>query len=197
MVAGSSDGSQSVWNAVTGECIHNLAAGGDAGHEGPVSAVAALGGGRHVSGGWDGTVRVWHAQKGLCERILAVEPRSKVTALAPLGLGRLAVATADGAVRVWDAARGVLMHHLGDHSGWVTFLAATPDGRLVSGCADNCVRLWDPLSGSCIRVFPASPGDAQVPCFAAQGVSGRLTTGRWCFTLPAGHDMVVEAKALS
>ena len=195
MVAGASDGTQSVWNAVTGECIHNLAAGGDAaGHEGPVSAVAALGGGRHVSGGWDGTVRVWHAQKGVCERILAAEPRSKVTALAPLGMGRLAVASADGAIRVWDAARGVLMHDLGDHNGWVTFLAATPDGKLVSGGADNCVRLWDPLTGSCIRVFPASPGDAQVPCFAAQGVSGRLTTGRWCFTLPGGHDIVLEAK---
>ena len=197
MVAGASDGSQSVWNAVTGECIHNLAAGADAsGHDGPVSAVAALGGGRHVSGGWDGTIRVWHAQKGVCERILAVEPRSKVTALAPLGMGRLAVASADGAVRVWDAARGVLMHDLNDHHGWVTFLAATPDGRFVSGGADNCVRFWDPRAGTCCRVFPAAPGDTQVPCFAAMGVSGRLTTGRWCFTVPAGHDIVLEAKAM-
>ena len=135
-----------------------------------------------------------HGMEDDRERILAAEPRSKVTALAPLGMGRLAVASADGAIRVWDAARGVLMHDLGDHNGWVTFLAATPDGKLVSGGADNCVRLWDPLTGSCIRVFPASPGDAQVPCFAAQGVSGRLTTGRWCFTLPGGHDIVLEAK---
>ena len=193
LVCGSADGSQSVWNAITGDCVHTLSAGAAAGgHVGPVSALAALGGGRHVSGGWDGTVRVWHAQKGVCERILAHEPRSKVTALAPLGMGRIAVSTSDGIIRVWDAPKGQLMHVLSDHTpGWVTYLAATPDGHLVSGGADNCVRVWDPLVGRCVRCVPALE-ETHVPCFAPRGAAGRLTTGRCCFTLPPGETAVVE-----
>ena len=191
LASGAADGSLAVWDCVTGTLLHALR---QHAHSGPVSALAALGAGRLLSGGWDGTLRVWHAQRGDCERILASKG-GKITALAPLGLGRAAAASSDGTIRVWDVAQGELLQELRDHCGWVTLLLALPDGGLASSGADNCLRVWQPLTGVCTRVV-AAPGLGEVPALAMAGAGSRLSSGRWCFTLPMDATQVTCVSAL-
>lgn len=188
--SGGADGSITVWRVGGGGGVVHALGGGAAspagrrGHAGPVSALCPLGGGRLLSGGWDGSCRLWHAQLGVCERVLLPPgPGSlptKVAALAPLGAGRVAVASSDGAVRLWDAAGGEMLAEWKDHASWVTLLAALPDGRLLSAGPDNTVRVWDPASRRCARVF-ALPAEAD-GAYAVATPSQSFTVGRVCLS---------------
>ena len=70
------------------------------GHTNWVSAVAVLGDGRVVSGGYDNTLRVWDVDTGVCERVLEGHTDA-VFAVAVLGGGRVVSGSGDRTLRVW------------------------------------------------------------------------------------------------
>ncbi len=100
-----------------------------------------------VSGGRDGTVRVWTVASGL-ERAGLRNESGTVSAVAISADGRwIAAGGGDGAVRVWEAS-GRLVAHLSAHSGSVNALAFGPDRRwLVTGGSDKMLRAWELPSG--------------------------------------------------
>jgi WD40 repeat protein/serine/threonine protein kinase len=121
-----------------------------AGHKGGVLAVAfAPDGQRLVTGGKDGTARVWDATSG--QELLRLQGhRSEVTAVAYAPGGQwLVTGSLDGTARVWDAASGRELRILqSPHTSFVRAVAVTAGGRQVlTGSEDGTARVWDAASG--------------------------------------------------
>ena len=108
------------------------------GHAGGVDAVAVSADGRTaVSGGGDGTVRVWDLAGTAAPRVLTGHAGG-VQAVAVSADGRTAVSggDGDGTVRVWDLAGTAAPRVLTGHDGDVQAVAVSADGRTaVSGGA--------------------------------------------------------------
>jgi WD40 repeat protein len=107
-----------------------------------------------VSGGFDGTVRVWDPASGQLPTVLDAQ-RGGVWSVALRQDGAWVASSGyDGTVQVWDIASGRLVQTLKGHRGGIWGVALSADGRLaVSGCIDGEVRLWDPATGACLRVL--------------------------------------------
>jgi WD40 repeat protein/tRNA A-37 threonylcarbamoyl transferase component Bud32 len=103
---------------------------------------------RIVTGGADGTARVWDAVSG--RELLRLEGHTGViraVAVTPDGQ-RIVTGGQDGTARVWDAVSGRPLLELNAHFGWVLSVTVTPDGqRLVTGGWDDAARVWDMVSG--------------------------------------------------
>jgi WD40 repeat protein len=126
------------------------------GHEAEVTAVGLTPDGRAVvSGGADGTLKVWDLLTGWERRTLRGHG-AEVTAVAVTADGRWAVSAAqDRTVRVWDLATGAARHVLEGHRHWVNAVVITADGTsLVSGSADGSVKVWDLATGATQRTLP-------------------------------------------
>jgi hypothetical protein len=123
------------------------------GHDGAVTAVAVGeidGAARIVSGGGDGTVRVWDAATGtqLGESLRGHDGGVNAVAVGEIdGAVRIVSGGRDGTVRVWDAATGTqLGAPLRGHDGGVTAVAVGEiDGvaRIVSCGYDGTLRVWN------------------------------------------------------
>ena len=109
------------------------------GHTGAVLAVAARGA-TLVSGGADGTIRVWEEGK-LIRTISNHTAAVHALAFSPDG-ETLASGSADRTVRIWQIGRGRLLKIIRGHHGTVTDLAWQGD-RLWSACADGKGRRLD------------------------------------------------------
>src|SRR5262249_49729162 len=141
------------------------------GHSGPVMGVAfSLDGRRAVSGGVDGTVRLWDTAASKEVQPLAGPPglARKVTFSADGG--HVLVAGTDGVVRVWDLAQGKETRRFQGHTDPVASLALSPDGRRALSNSDvedwhvpqpdngdrtGPWRLWDVASGKELRRLSA------------------------------------------
>ncbi|MCH7736773.1 MAG: hypothetical protein IH872_05150 [Chloroflexi bacterium] len=118
-------------------------------HEGAVWSVAVTPGGQVVSGGTDGTVRLWGLDGGP-EREPLGRHESRVLSVAVTPGGQVVSGGDDGTVRLWDLDGGTEREPLGRHEGQVWSVAVTPGGQVVSGGLDGTVRLWD-LDGGAVR----------------------------------------------
>ncbi|MEM7531224.1 MAG: hypothetical protein AAF639_03535 [Chloroflexota bacterium] len=122
-------------------------------HQGDVFGIAfSLDGQKIVSGGADGTIRIW-CSSTLNPLQLFFGHTGRVRSVAWAGDGTaIASASQDGTVRVWDAESGQQRKILKGHSGTVECVAFSPDGqRLVSGGEDHTIRLWDWQNEETIR----------------------------------------------
>ena len=180
------------------------------GHTDTVEAVAVTPDGqRIVSGGADGTVRVWDLASGRLEHTLQGHS-DWVVAVAVTPDGRRIVSGGhDKTVRVWNLASGRLEHTLQGHSGWVSAVAVTPDGqRIISGGEDDTVRVWDLAGGRLEHTLQCHSGWVSAVAVTPDGrriVSGgfddtvrvwNLARGRLEHTLQ-GHTCWVVAVAVT
>jgi WD40 repeat protein len=129
-----------LWDALTYQPAVTFA-----GHTDTVHALAfSPDGGRLVSAGEDGIVRVWDVETGACRAQLRGHTGAVFAAAFHPGGTRLATGGRDRAVWLWDLVRGEEVARLPGHADYVWALAFSPDGNtLVSGSGDHTVRLWD------------------------------------------------------
>jgi len=134
----SGDGVLRVWQAGDGTESDRLR-----GHAAAVWSVAVgPSAGWLLSGGADGTARVWDATRTVAPRM---ETSDKVLSVACSDDGQLiAAAQANSVVTLWDTAtlvpRGVLRKAVGR----VNDVCFSPSGETIAGCCDDgTVQLWD------------------------------------------------------
>jgi WD40 repeat protein len=109
----------SIWDVETGKRLHTLH-----GHAKVVLAVAYSPDGKHViTGGQDGTARIWNVATGAQERVLRLDSASPFESVTYSADGaQIMTGHMDGSVAIWNSATGAL----------VVTLVASPDGEWVA-----------------------------------------------------------------
>lgn len=213
LITGSSDRNMVVWNIETGEPAGNFVL--DVHTQGIGSIAVAPDGATVISGGWDGSIRLWGSpwRGGLIRSLLG--HRAPVIALAFSQDGRhLISGSKDGVVRVWDSSGPALVRRLSIEPvlGQATIdpvhnlaLDAT-NQRVLSGALDNAI-LWDWATGAVIRRLPASAQwlssvaispDGETALIGADGaiVQWQLATGELLHRL-VGHQSQIRTITYS
>jgi len=174
------------------------------GHEGAVESIGFAPDGNLLSGGADGTVRLWNMQEGR-ELRRYVGSEQAISRVAVLGDGsRFAAGGRDGVVRVWKAvpeppekeqeqakaeppAAEKPSEDAADiprieaelklsHGAPVTDLSARGNvGRMVSSGADGVIRLWDISTGRQLESFADPEGAVLAAALDTQG--GQIASG--------------------
>ncbi|WP_413206196.1 pentapeptide repeat-containing protein [Rhodospirillum sp. A1_3_36] len=141
---------------------------------GPVQCCAFSPDGRRLlSGGEDGTLRLWNAETG---RILsAIEHGTRIQSCAFSPDGRRLISGGDdGTLRLWDAETGRALSAM-EHGDWITSCAFSPDGRrLISGGDDGTLRLWEAETG---RLLSAMNNSIWIDSCAFSPDGRRLISG--------------------
>jgi len=143
-VTGSSDGRVRYWNSRTGTLLRVMGF-----HRGPVNAVVGnLVKQEAISGGDDGTIRVWCLEKGIQKFLFIQDYAGPVLSLAIYPAARIVVAgSADGYVRFWDLHSGMLLCAINTGGGAVNSVAINPSGplgQILAAGADGYVRVFNP-----------------------------------------------------
>jgi WD40 repeat protein len=148
------------------------------GHQGGVTAlVFAPDGQRLVTGGTDGTARVWDTTSGR-ELFCLRGHRSEVTGVAYAPDGQwLVTSSTDGTVRVWKTGSDRELRTLQGHNSTpVWAIAVTPDGkRVITGNEDGAVTVWDVDRGKELQAIQKHTGRVFPVAVAPDG--RRLVTG--------------------
>jgi hypothetical protein len=124
-------------------------------HAGRVHCVAVTPDGQQiVTGGGDGTAKLWDAASGELRCTLKGHTGSILSgAVTPDGR-RVVTGSEDGTTRLWDAISGRELLVLNGHGGSVWAVAVTPGGRrLVTGSDDGIVRIWEAASSEQIWLW--------------------------------------------
>ena len=178
IVSGNSNGSVGLWSLETGGLRRSLSA-----HSGGVNALTVSKDGQMlVTGGEDGTVKLWnfaagldsgefpllHTLKGHSNAVLsvAITPNSQT----------IASGSWDSTIKIWDVNTGELRQTLAGHSQMVSALAISPDGQiLASGSKDSTVKLWDMATGQLIQTLKGH--SLAVLSIAISADGGLIATG--------------------
>src|SRR5262249_6215734 len=124
-----------------------------------------------VSGGFDGTVRLWRTEGPTVMRTWRHRSED-LTAIDISADGAfIAGAGADGSVRVWaNSSRGSRDgRRLKAHDGRITALALGPQGVLATAGEDGSVKLWNPRTGSSARALGLHLGLVRALSFSRDG----------------------------
>ncbi|MFM9996375.1 MAG: protein kinase domain-containing protein [Phycisphaerales bacterium] len=173
------------------------------GHRGSVEGLAYRPDGRLVSGGTDGTIRLWEAPEG--QELASVDAGSAVGGLAVSPDGRwIAANTTDRLAMVWDGATLAPVSAGSERAGsLVRGVIFSPDSaRLFMPTSAGPIEVWDPRTGAPLqqfnghtRIVPAIAFNADGDVLAAAGQDALLSfwdvrSGRCLASLPTGETGV-------
>lgn len=142
VISSSADGSIRVWDRNTGSCRRTFV-----GHSGAVTCVQPLKTtDMIVSGGQDGTVRVWRSrgERGEVVRVLRGHVNG-VRCVEVMDHNIIVSGGRDGCLRVWDSSRWKCLRSLKAHGRSVECVSVNPNvyyPQMVSTGLDGRMRLW-------------------------------------------------------
>lgn len=150
------------------------------GHQGAVTSVALDYTGRiMLSGGSDGTARIWDVRSGFQRLAIAAHGHFGVNAVALSRDGTVAVTGGeDGLVRAWDALTGAERVTIRAERNAVLGVATNRNGDLVAAAGtDGVIRVWRGSSELPWRTLEGHFGP--VACLAMDADGLRLCSGGW------------------
>lgn len=117
-----------------------------------------------VSGGSDGTVRLWNLAKGIVQKKLTGHSKSIMAVSLSSDGTMIASGSSDTTVKLWDAKTGNLLKTLVGHMSPINSLAFSADGTSLASSDDDNLRIWN---------IPS--------CLRASGYIGRTLSSRFKF----------------
>jgi WD40 repeat protein/serine/threonine protein kinase len=180
------------------------------GHSAPVVAVSVSADGRWaLSGGQDGTARLWNTGAAGGARVLQ-EQDSPVTAVSLGAEGRSALTGGgDKLLRLWDAQEGTCRRTFPEHQTCISSAGLTGDGRWALSASRDKIALWHADKESPVRrLFDRAGGEVTsavlsadrrlvVAANAAQVVKVWSVADGRCLCTMRGHGGRVNAVSLS
>lgn len=129
-----------------------------------------------LSGGDDGTIRLWEVTTERCVRSLEGH-RAAVTAVDFNRDSSYALsASQDATLKLWAVATGSCVQTFRGHQDAVKAVRFSPDGHYaLSGSADRTIKLWDVMNNRCMRTLTAHQDSVNAIEFSpdgSQAVSG-------------------------
>ncbi len=139
-------------------------------------------GSRVATGSFDGTVRIWNARTGECERVFAEHRLPVRTArwsrdgTRIVSCGAAYDHTVHSTTFVWNASTGEVELELVGHELGVLAAAWSPDGARIATAEENGkIKLWDALTGD--NVLTVRGSDAWVSELAWSSSGAVLASG--------------------
>ncbi len=177
VVGAAEDGVTRVWSSQGGEQLAELGANQQttafsADQRDVVTSAAFSPNGRYVvTGGTDGTVRVWDWRAGQPPVEMRVADGGELSAVAFDPSGRLVLIAGPGnAVRLWEWDAGTPPRLLGEHDDFITDAVFSPDGaRVVTASVDRTARIWDVASGRLLQTLTGHAGNVYSAEFSPDG----------------------------
>jgi WD40 repeat protein len=156
------------------------------GHEGLVRAVAFSADSRTLlTGGEDGTARLWNAATGKQRGAELVHLKRKpviAVAFRPGTATEIATGCEDNNARFWNLATGKRRGVLLEHADRLTSLAFDRDGGvLLTGCWDGTAQRWD--ARTCARIGPPLRHASKVVAVDISPDGRTLLTGSYDHTV--------------
>jgi WD40 repeat protein/DNA-binding SARP family transcriptional activator/class 3 adenylate cyclase len=179
-IAASADDAAGIWDAETGRLRHTLL-----GHTGSVLSVAwSPDSSRLVTGGSDGTARVWEiGVTGVRElwSLSAQETRSGINGVAfsPDGTRVMAGDVGISAVEIWDLGPNGDAEWVNLPASGATQVEFMPDGRRVvtSPRYTRAATIWDLQTGRELRTIGPAPDDFIFESFDVSPDGGSIAVG--------------------
>ena len=135
------------------------------GHPDSVTALAySPTGDRLVSGGYEGTIRIWNCENVAAKPVVLDGHKGKINDIAwspssiRSGRPRIVSCSSDGTARIWSQSGGRWQAALvlGQHRAGVNAIACSNDGHWMATSADHKVRIWT-ADGTLVKTLTA-PG---------------------------------------
>jgi M6 family metalloprotease-like protein len=142
----------------------------DTGDQRPIRVAVSPDGRFALSGGSDGTVRLWELATGKELKQLK-EHTGQAYTVAFRPDGRLALSGGDdNQLILWDLSTGKKIRNFTGHTGCVCGAAFSPDGkRVASGSWDRTIRIWDMATGKELKNLEGHTGDVMAVAFSPDG----------------------------
>jgi WD40 repeat protein/serine/threonine protein kinase len=181
------------WHRLAHASLHTLT-----GHEQPVASVAfSPDGGRIVTGGLDGTVRIWSTATGTNQTILRASDRPIRCVAASSTNDWIAAAGDDGVAQVWEMDGARLRTRVLVPGETVTTMAFSPGADLLyTAGSDQVATAWALPSGE--RACRFEGHSSRIVSLAVSADGRRLATASWDGTVrvwDAGTGTVIVRYA--